>query len=977
MRLKFFTRLWGWGNHPVVLLLALLLLALPAAAAITTYQIRGNAVAGANDITAVATGIERLVRDNYPGGNAAMIAQCPNGLIYYAINGGAGASALYRFNPQTPELAPVLLTANSGTGDAFRMVCSAAGVLYVIPDTGVVWTINTTTGIGTAGPTISGVGAGGDATFDSSGQLWIMNSSRRVYRANIAGGAATAWCTATFPGGVTPATLGFSFPGVSTTTAWMLAQQGGGLANSSVYQFTLPVAALGAGACGAAATLVTTVAGSTSTGDLSAIDVAAPNVTVSKADGVTTYVPGGTSTYIVTITNNSAYPVTYTVTDNQPANVTFGTWTCNAAAGSLCGPSGTADFVTSTNTGSGNTITGTRVRLAASGGSATYTIPVTYAVGATGAITNTASVAVAAWLPAPTGTPSASDTNVVRPSAAKTFGAASNIDGGSTTLVFTLTNSTGNPAQSAITLGDTLPTGLLLNSATPAVTYSAGCSGPATAVYTAGTRVLSGLTGIAITAGTASCTITVAGVTNQPGQVNASCAATPAAFTNLATSVTTTNVTNTSVNRCLVVNTTPPTLSKSFAPAAINAGGVSTLTITLSNPNSVAATLTAVLTDSLPVGLVVAATPNAATTCSGAGAVTAAAGSSTVTLPATRSIPAGSNATPSICTVTVDVTASAGGAYTNTLAAGALQTSNGNNVAAAVATLTVSTVAPTIAKSFSPATIPVNGRSTLTFTLSNTNPTPLTGIDFTDTYPAGLVNATPLTVGGTCAGVTHTAAAGGNTFNVTGGTVPPGSCTITVVVTSGALGTYNNTTSGVLTAQTLVRGGPSNTAALTVSANSLSVSKSVTTLCDPHNFIVNPKAIPGAYVRYQITISNAVGAANPVSLTSIGDALDLNLNFDADLRTGSAVACATSAPESAPGRGFRLSCAGGTRACNTPVFFTSAADADAVGISGSNITLTFGDGPAGTKALPTEAGYAPGELKPGESVTIRFNAIVR
>src|SRR6185312_10332263 len=100
-------------------------------------------------------------------------------------------------------------------------------------------------------------------------------------------------------------------------------------------------------------------------------------------------------------------------------------------------------------------------------------------------------------------------------SAAKTFGAASINDAGSTTLVFTLTNSGTNPAQPAITLGDTLPTGLALSSATPAVAYSAGCSGPATATYTAATRVLSGLTGITMASGTASCTVTVSGVTNQ------------------------------------------------------------------------------------------------------------------------------------------------------------------------------------------------------------------------------------------------------------------------------------------------------------------------------------------------------------------------------------------------------------------------------------------------------------------------------
>jgi len=42
------------------------------------------------------------------------------------------------------------------------------------------------------------------------------------------------------------------------------------------------------------------------------------------------------------------------------------------------------------------------------------------------------------------------------------------------------------------------------------------------------------------------------------------------------------------------------------------------------------------------------------------------------------------------------------------------------------------------------------------------------------------------------------------------------------------------------------------------------------------------------------------------------------------------------------------------------------------------VTARFGNDPAvtGVKALPAEAGYTAGELKPGESVTIRFNAVV-
>ena len=59
--------------------------------------------------------------------------------------------------------------------------------------------------------------------------------------------------------------------------------------------------------------------------------------------------------------------------------------------------------------------------------------------------------------------------------------------------------------------------------------------------------------------GTASCTITIAGVTNRAGQTNASCAGSPAAFTNAAANITgTTNVTNGVTGQCVVVNTVAP-----------------------------------------------------------------------------------------------------------------------------------------------------------------------------------------------------------------------------------------------------------------------------------------------------------------------------------------------------------------------------------------------------------------------------------
>ncbi|MEX2273556.1 MAG: ice-binding family protein [Vicinamibacterales bacterium] len=136
----------------------------------------------------------------------------------------------------------------------------------------------------------------------------------------------------------------------------------------------------------------------------------------------------------------------------------------------------------------------------------------------------------------------------------------------------------------------------------------------------------------------------------------------------------------------------PPTVSKAFLPTSIAPGGVSRLTVTLNNPNASVISLVAAFTDTLPAGVLVAPTPNTATTCGGAAAATA--GGSTVTLATGSTIPAGS------CTIAVDVTAAAAGTYVNTISAGALQTNTGNNAAAASTTLTVTAAVPTLPQVF-------------------------------------------------------------------------------------------------------------------------------------------------------------------------------------------------------------------------------------------------------------------------------------
>ena len=166
-----------------------------------------------------------------------------------------------------------------------------------------------------------------------------------------------------------------------------------------------------------------------------------------------------------------------------------------------------------------------------------------------------------------------------------------------------------------------------------------------------------------------------------------------------------------------------------------------------------------------------------------------------------------------------------------------------------------SLAAPTVAKSFAPTNVPTQGSSTLTITLTNSNASAITGAAFTDTYPAGLVNAAAPAGATTCAGGTVTAAAGGNTVALSGGTIPAsGSCTVTVSVTSASAGSYaNNVPIGAVTSTNApANTAPSNTATLTV-LNRPGVAKL---------FGTNPMTVGGTSLL-TITLSNT----NAVSIT--------------------------------------------------------------------------------------------------------------
>jgi chitodextrinase len=124
----------------------------------------------------------------------------------------------------------------------------------------------------------------------------------------------------------------------------------------------------------------------------------------------------------------------------------------------------------------------------------------------------------------------------------------------------------------------------------------------------------------------------------------------------------------------------PMTVSQSFAPASIDIGGTSQLTVTITNPRA-----TPVLFGLAPTytsGLVNAAAPAPSTTCSGATLIAAADGTSFALSNATLA----ANAS---CTVTVTVTSATPGNYINTIPAGAIDSLENTNAVDSTGVLVV------------------------------------------------------------------------------------------------------------------------------------------------------------------------------------------------------------------------------------------------------------------------------------------------
>ena len=246
--------------------------------------------------------------------------------------------------------------------------------------------------------------------------------------------------------------------------------------------------------------------------------------------------------------------------------------------------------------------------------------------------------------------------------------------------------------------------------------------------------------------------------------------------------------------------TVTPTFSvaKSFSPTTVaQSGGVSRVTIAVSNNGSAALTGLRIDDPLAGTGLLVADTPAASTTCAGPVAITAVAGADQAQLSGAQ-VPAGTSCTFSFNVVT---DGSLGGAASvNTLPPGAVTADGGltsNTPSSATLTKLGGTGVPFVQKSFTPASLNTLGEtSLLAITIDNTavGTVNLTGVGLVDDMPEAIEVAALPQASTTCPGGVVSAVPGSNQVALSGASLGAGAtCQISVRVALNRTGTHTNT----------------------------------------------------------------------------------------------------------------------------------------------------------------------------------------
>ena len=488
------------------------------------------------------------------------------------------------------------------------------------------------------------------------------------------------------------------------------------------------------------------------------ISLTAPPV-ITQVPGTTSMLLGLTTTLQFEIQNNNVSQSLSGIgfTDTLPSNLVVAT---------PSGLTGSCGGGTITSTAASSVISLSGATLAALA-SCSFTVSVTSV--AAGSATNTTGTVTSTE-----GGPGAAYPVTISVVAPPTLGAAfsptSMTVSGTSTLTFTLGNPTANTvAETEVTFTNTFPTGLTIANPNG---LSGTCGGMNLAIPGSSSMIVASVS----IATNSTCTVSVNVVASATGS-----------YTD-----TTGNVNSTSGGLGLTASAnltvaSPPSITKSFGGATVPLNGTTSLTFAISNPNSNVTITGIAFTDSLPSGMVVAATPGLSNTCGGTPSATAAGG--------VVSLSGGSLTSGGSCTVSLNVEGTAAGVLSNSVQVTSTNAGTGNT-----STVGITVVAPPTILQSGATSIPLHGSTSLTFEVENNNNSTqsLSGVGFTDTLPSDLIVSTPNGLTGSCGGGTITATAGTGVISLSGATLAASAvCTFEVSVTDTAAGTATNSTGPV------------------------------------------------------------------------------------------------------------------------------------------------------------------------------------
>jgi mucin-19 len=680
---------------------------------------------------------------------ATMAARPSDGVMFY-LDSAAANPNLWRWDPNNPTLAPVLIgTTGIGSTLVVRLAFDAGGTLYAMdggstflytlnPATGTVITQTPTSGTGLPTP------AGGDICFQPGSGTMYMVAGTQLYTVTTAG-------VITPVGGGTGAVTGL--PGAMTGCAFDAA--GNLVVSPSTTLYRINIGGLSATAMGANA--------GTAWGDIGTAPGRNADLSVTKtADNVN---PGSTVTFSVKVKNSG--PVNATgvqVTDLLPAGLTFVSST--VTHGTYASATGLWDVGPLLN---GATATLTIVANVTTAGAKTNTAQATFSDQFDPDSIPGNSLATEDDQASVTVTPSA-DLQLAKTA---TTGFAVGAVG---TYSITVNNTLGRVSTAGTyTVSDNLPTGLTLAAPLPTGTGWA-CTG------------VVGSTSFTCTSSTV---IAAAGTNPNPITINVLASATAAASTtNTATiagggeAATLTGNNSSSVTHPVCSTNCPDLRVVKTSPANFSVGVNSTYTISVNNiSGGIPTSGSYSVADTLPTGITLVAPLPAGTgwTCTGGvvGGNSFSCSNSTVI--------ANGASNPNAITVNVAVANTAVPSVTNTAnvsGGGEPPATQGNNAGSVVTPVLGFNMRVVKA---GPANFAMGGTGSYTLTVNNTAGTLVTSGTYTvtDALPAGLTLTAPASGTGWTCQTTGAFAAGGNQVSCTNATAIAAGATNANVITVG------------------------------------------------------------------------------------------------------------------------------------------------------------------------------------------------